>query len=384
MNRCPYCMHATDAAVCPSCGKSTAIMANAGQLPVGCIISGGSGQHYQIGAPLGQGGFGITYVGLDCTLGRRVAIKEYFPARCAWRTEDHRVAAKPGMEAIYRGGIKSFLEEARMLAALEDNPSVVKVRGFFEFGGTAYLIMEYLDGRALSQIVKQNGPIPAKVLLPKLVSFLKDLHRLHQAGVIHRDIGPDNVMLMPDGTLKLLDFGCARSMEDGKSMTVLVKEGFAPVEQYQSHGQGPYTDVYALAATIYYTLTGIIPPSAVDRLEEDEIKSPIAVGAKLTKEQEEALMWGLTIQPRFRPVNMEVFAKRLLLSVAQEDNADVGICGGKDCPLPPTKMEVVADRMKGFAKRVGEKVRLAAQNVKRAASILSESIKDAIERIKKD
>ncbi|MBR4018708.1 MAG: serine/threonine protein kinase, partial [Clostridia bacterium] len=249
MHRCPYYMRQSESVICPHCGKSANVPQNSSMLPVGSIISGGSGQQYQIGAPLGQGGFGITYVGLDCTLGRRVAIKEYFPTRCAWRTEDHRVVPRQGMEDIYRGGIKSFLEEARMLAALEDNPSVVKVRGFFEYSGTAYLIMEYLDGMALSSIVSKNGPMSAKELLPKLNVFLSDLHRLHQSGVIHRDIGPDNVMLMPDGTLKLLDFGCARSMEDGKSMTVLVKPGFAPVEQYQSHGQGPYTDVYALSAT---------------------------------------------------------------------------------------------------------------------------------------
>ncbi len=336
MHRCPYCMHQSESTICSHCGKSANVPQNSSLLPVGSVISGGSGQQYQIGAPLGQGGFGVTYVGLDCTLGRRVAVKEYFPTRCAWRTEDHRVVPRHGMEDIYRGGIKSFLEEARMLAALEDNPSVVKVRGFFEYAGTAYLIMEYLDGRPLNNIVSKNGPMPAKELLPKLEPFLADLHRLHQAGVIHRDIGPDNVMLMPDGTLKLLDFGCARSMEDGKSMTVLVKEGFAPVEQYMSRGQGAYTDVYALSATIYYTLTGVIPPSSVSRLEEDTIKSPTSLGAALSREQEETLMWGLTVQPKFRPVNMEVFAKRLKDSIDFKPDEDIGICGGKDCPLPPT------------------------------------------------
>ena len=338
MNRCPYCMRKSESVICPHCGKSAELPQNSSLLPAGSVVNGGSGQLYQIGAPLGQGGFGITYVGLDCTLGRRVAIKEYFPTRCAWRTEEHRVMPRQGMEDIFRGGIRSFLSEARMLASLEDNPSVVKVRGFFEFGGTAYLIMEYLDGKPLSKVVSKNGPLSSKELLPKLNAFLSDLHRLHQAGVIHRDIGPDNVMLMPDGTLKLLDFGCARSMEDGKSMTVLVKEGFAPVEQYMSRGQGAYTDVYALSATIYYTLTGVIPPSSVARLEEDTMKRPNAAGANLTAEQEEALMWGLTVQPKFRPVNMEVFASRLLACADADSVEDDGRCGGNDCPLPPTTL----------------------------------------------
>jgi len=381
MHRCPYCMRQSESVICPHCGKSANVPQNSSMLPVGSIISGGSGQQYQIGAPLGQGGFGITYVGLDCTLGRRVAIKEYFPTRCAWRTEDHRVVPRQGMEDIYRGGIKSFLEEARMLAALEDNPSVVKVRGFFEYSGTAYLIMEYLDGMALSSIVSKNGPMSAKELLPKLNVFLSDLHRLHQSGVIHRDIGPDNVMLMPDGTLKLLDFGCARSMEDGKSMTVLVKEGFAPVEQYMSRGQGAYTDVYALSATIYYTLTGVIPPSSVARLEEDTIKSPNAAGAKLTPEQEEALMWGLTVQPKFRPVNMEVFAARLLAPAAANDDRDDGRCGGKDCPLPPTTLGLKIKYSVLEPLQAGAKKAWAA--LLNASMKLAEYAKDALSRIGK-
>ena len=381
MNRCPYCMRQSESVICPHCGKSADIPQNSSMLPVGSVVNGGSGQLYQIGAPLGQGGFGITYVGLDCTLGRRVAVKEYFPTRCAWRTEDHRVAPRQGMEDIFRGGIRSFLSEARMLATLEDNPSVVKVRGFFEFGGTAYLIMEYLDGKPLSKIVSHSGPMSAKELLPKLKPFLSDLHRLHQAGVIHRDIGPDNVMLMPDGTLKLLDFGCARSMEDGKSMTVLVKEGFAPVEQYMSRGQGAYTDVYALSATIYYTLTGIIPPSSVARLEEDTMRRPNAAGANLTPTQEDALMWGLTVQPKFRPVNMEVFASRLLAPVAVEDDNDEGICGGKDCPLPPTTLWLKVKY------HVLEPLSIGAKKIwailLNAAMKLVDSVKDILSRIGK-
>jgi len=198
------------------------------------------------------------------------------------------------------------------------------VRGFFEFAGTAYLVMEYLDGQSLRQIVREKGPIAANVLLPKLQSFLKDVEKLHKAGIIHRDIGPDNVMLMPDGSLKLLDFGCARSMEDGKSMTVMVKNGYAPIEQYQSHGQGPYTDVYAICATVYYCLTGRVPPSAVERLEEDIIVAPNALGAGLTGQQEQALLWGLTVQPKYRPISIEVFYQRFFGSEADKTLAPSG------------------------------------------------------------
>lgn len=312
MRRCPYCMRPAGGDRCPHCGRAVNVPNAPHLLPVGFTINGGSGQSYQIGAVMGQGGFGITYIGLDCTLNRRVAVKECFPARCAQRADGCRVAPRPGTEALFQGAIKSFLEEARMLAALEDIPSLVKVRSYFEFGGTAYLVMEFLDGKPLHQLVRKNGAIPAEELMPKLPVLLRDLSLMHQAGVIHRDISPDNLMWMPDGSLKLLDFGCARSMEDGKSMEVTLKPGFAPVEQYQTHGQGPYTDIYALSATLYYCLTGTIPPPSVDRLEEDTLQPPTTLGARLTPEQEEALLWGMTVQPKSRPINMDVFAMRLL------------------------------------------------------------------------
>lgn len=160
-------------------------------------------------------------------------------------------------------------------------------------------------------MVNDRGRIAAPELMPRLYPLLRDMGRLHAAGVIHRDISPDNVMWMKDGTLKLLDFGCARSMEDGKSMTVALKQGFAPVEQYRTHGQGPWTDVYALSATVYYCLTGKVPPAAPDRLMEDTMAPPNALGAGLTAEEESALLWGMMIDPKLRPANMELFAQRM-------------------------------------------------------------------------
>ena len=215
------------------------------------------------------------------------------------------------MESAYAGGMSSFLKEAQMLSALEPAPSIVRVFDFFEANNTAYLVMEFIDGEPLYKKVRREGKISAKELLPKLPALIRDLAQIHKEGVIHRDISPDNLIWMEDGTLKLLDFGCARFMEDGKSMTVLLKHGFAPIEQYQTKGQGPWTDVYALSATIYYCLTGVIPPSAVERLDNDEIKTMTSQGVSVTSKDEEAILWGMTVQPKFRPANMEAFAERL-------------------------------------------------------------------------
>lgn len=309
MQYCPHCMTATEEPFCPVCHNPTSYTPQAGQLAPGTTPDGRG--RYLLGAALGAGGFGITYIGLDQKTGKRVAVKEYFPIQCAFRAENGAVMPKPGMEDFYAGGRKSFLTEGQMLYGQRAIPSVVQVHDYFEANNTAYLVMEYLEGITLQQKLQRDGVVDFETLQPKLYTLISDLSKLHKAGVLHRDISPDNVMWMPDGSLKLLDFGAARSMEDGKSMTVQLKHGFAPVEQYQTHGQGPWTDVYALSATIYYSITGHVPPMAPERLETDTLVPPSQLGAKLTSSQEEALLWGLTVQPKSRPVNMEVFGEKL-------------------------------------------------------------------------
>lgn len=312
MSLCPHCMQQAQGAYCTNCGGDLRWENPAHLLGVGARLTGGGlGHSYRIGACLGQGGFGVTYVALEEESGRRVAIKEYFPTRCACRGAGGTVDPLLGQEAVYEGGRYSFVQEARMLAALEGMPSVVQGLDYLEVNNTAYLVMEYLDGTPLYRMVNDRGRIAALELMPRLYPLLRDMGRLHAVGVIHRDISPDNVMWMKDGTLKLLDFGCARSMEDGKSMTVALKQGFAPVEQYRTHGQGPWTDVYALSATVYYCLTGKVPPAAPERLMEDTLVAPNALGAGLTAEEEGALLWGMTIDPKLRPANMELFAQRM-------------------------------------------------------------------------
>ena len=311
MQFCPYCMKPAQGPVCGSCGGSMDWHAPATQLPLGTMLRGGNGTHYQIGAAKGQGGFGITYAAMDMMKGQRVAIKEYFPARCASRGRDFRVYPVSGQQQVFAGGMRSFLEEAMMLSAVRGLESVVHVQESFEANGTAYLVMEYVDGIPLHEVLRRNGPMRAEELMPKLPMLLADLETMHKARLIHRDISPDNIILMPDGRLKLIDFGSARSVQDGKSMTVLLKAGFSPVEQYQSKGQDAYTDVYALAATVYYCLTGVVPPSAVNRLDKDTLEGPNQHGAGLTHQQEKALLEGMIVQPKLRPQSMEAFAAKL-------------------------------------------------------------------------
>lgn len=307
---CPRCMQPVNGDKCPHCGSDVHVKATNAQLPVGTILETGISR-YQIGVALGQGGFGITYIAMDLRSHQRVAVKEYFPNLCAQRGDDHiSVFPKPNRESMFMGGRSSFLKEAQMLASLEKMPGIVEILNYFEINGTAYLVMEYLDGVTLKKLVSDRGSIPVQEFMPKLPPLIKSLGQIHKQNVIHRDISPDNIMLMPDGSLKLLDFGCARSMEDGRAMTVMYKPGFAPVEQYLSKGQGTWTDVYALCATIYYCITGVVPQASVDRLDNDKLQQPSALGAALPADLEAALMWGLTVQPKERPVNMEAFAHR--------------------------------------------------------------------------
>lgn len=317
---CPHCMQAVPPGepFCPRCGREVAQQAASHQLPIGTVLRTPKGHAFLFGEVKGDGGFGLTYIARELNSGRVVAIKEYFPIRCQpHRGPELSVHPADRMEEIYRKGMQSFLSEASMLRAVREISSIVHVLDYFEANNTAYMVMDYLDGTTLKDLMETQGRLEPASLLNKALALMRDLARIHNAGVLHRDIAPDNIMLMPDGSLVLLDFGCARSMEDGKSMTVVLKPGFAPIEQYQTRGQGAYTDVYALCATLYYCLTGKVPPAAPERLNAvfdgqiDPLIPPTALGAALTAEQEQVLLWGLSIQPTDRPQTVDKLAARL-------------------------------------------------------------------------
>ena len=272
------------------------------------------GGRYTLESVLGKGGYGITYKGMDNRLQIPVAIKEYYPIFwCSRFTENgNNVVVNQGMEGDYCKGLDRFCDEARTLAQLGGVPSVVRVTDFFEENGTGYLVMEYLDGQNLKQMLDGfGGRIPAQVLLPVISPVLFALRKIHEKGMIHRDLSPDNIMMLADGSVCLIDFGNARDTSDNKSMTLAMKEGFAAPEQYRSKGQGTYTDVYGLCATLYYCLTGKLPPQAMERLMGEPFLKPSEMGVDIPGWQEQAIMDGLDLYVQKRIQNMEDLWSRL-------------------------------------------------------------------------
>lgn len=302
---CPYCMSKTDGdAPCPKCGLTEgAYQPKPHHLPPGSILLG----RYLIGRVLGEGGFGITYIGFDLRLELKVAVKEYFPSNWVTRSAEQSLAVTryTGASGSYEHGLERFLREARTMAKVVKQREIVSVRDFFEANDTAYIVMEYVDGTTFKELVAQRGGrIEPKELFSLVEPLFPALAAVHAAGLIHRDISPDNLML-EGSCVRLLDFGCAREATLGsETMTITLKHGFAPIEQYQHKGQGPWTDVYALSATLYYCLTGKTPPQALDRLLDDELILPRRLGVALTEQQEKALLRGMAVRQhqRFRTV----------------------------------------------------------------------------------
>ena len=286
-------------------------------LPEGTIV----GNRYEILDVLGIGGYGITYRGRDTRLDILVAVKEYFPSFWATRYthRDLNVHCMREHTEEYEKGIDRFLGEAKTLVSLSKVPEVVSVTDFFKENDTAYLVMEFLDGQNLKQMAGGfGGRIPPEVLIPVLEPLVKALGKIHETGMIHRDLSPDNIMMLEDGTVRLIDFGNARDTSDNKSMTMAMKQGFAPPEQYRSKGQGTYTDVYGLCATMYYCMTGKLPPQAMDRLTGTPFPTPTELGISISPIWESAIMDGLELFVQKRIQNMEELWERLYGSNVSE------------------------------------------------------------------
>lgn len=315
---CMGCMEEKgDAPVCPKCGWVQGTQPESPlHLRPGTVLAG----KYLVGRVLGHGGFGITYLACDINLGTKLAIKEYFPQGMATRSMgDTNISIYSGnTKQSFEYGLEKFIDEARTLAKFDGVDEIVAVKDFFKENGTAYLVMSYVEGITLKAYTEQNGGrLPLEVVLNIMLPIMLALEQVHNAGILHRDISPDNIFITKNFNAKLLDFGAARYAigEHSKSLSVLLKPGYAPEEQYRTRGnQGPWTDVYAVGATIYKALTGQTPPEALDRLENDTIRRPSELGVYIDRRIEDALMQALSVRAVGRYQNIRAFYNAITLN----------------------------------------------------------------------
>ena len=268
---CENCFGEISSQPCPHCGFDPSVpSADPTVLAPGSILLG----KYIIGRTIGKGGFGITYLAYDTTAGRKVAIKEFYPYGLAVRTNGNPTVAVTTEDNanVFKAGAERFYEEAKLVSRFNGNPNIVAVHEFFYENDTVYFAMEYLSGNTLKDHIQKNGTLNAGQALFIAQNVSNALMVAHSASVLHRDISPDNIMLCSNGEVKIIDFGAARQVmaERSQTFSVILKPGFAPLEQYQKKGkQGPWTDIYSLGATLYYALTGEIPDDPMSRQEED-------------------------------------------------------------------------------------------------------------------
>ena len=304
---CYFCMKETfeQNGCCASCGKSFAKDPDRNHLLPGTILKG----KYMVGNVLGQGGFGITYAGKDTTLDIRIAIKEYYPAGHASRdslsSNDVTLLTGPN-ESYFANGKQRFLTEAKALAKFNRSGNIVHARDYFELNNTAYIIMDFVEGKDLKHFLRENGRVEPQRLVDWFMPILSVLGKVHAEGLIHRDISPDNI-IVENGDLILIDFGAARDVDADKSLSVMLKPGYAPGEQYTSDRsqQGPWTDIYAVCATMYECITGVTPQESSSRLFEDHLQKPSELGIAIPPHIEAALMHGMANKYKDRPQNMQ-------------------------------------------------------------------------------
>lgn len=320
--RMTYCMGCMKAfpkgkdkrSTCPLCGFSLESYDRAPRcIRLGSILK----ERYLIGRVLGEGSFGITYIGRDMLLDQIVAIKEYFPINHVSRDmleeesdTGNTVYVYAGDEdESYKNGLEKFYNEAKILAKFHGIAGVVSVINFFYANGTAYLVMEYVDGITLKEYIKEHGPIAGERVLQMIHPVIKALSAIHKTGIIHRDISPDNILVNQKEELVLIDFGSARAERQTmtQSMTVLFKHGYTPEEQYRGRGNwGAWSDVYSLCATMYFMLTGIVPNESIERMIHDDIKLLRDMPhIRLSATEEDAIMRGMAVKANRRFQSME-------------------------------------------------------------------------------
>ena len=299
---------------CPNCGFDPKVTpASSYVLPLGTVLNG----HCVVGKVLGQGGFGITYMGFDLNLERKVAIKEFYPKGQVSRYSTTSTCLQwpddPQSQDFRKSGTESFLREAKKMAKVEHIPEVVRVRECFYENGTAYIVMDYIEGKTLLAALKEKGPMTWDQAREIFLPAVSAMEKVHQAGMIHRDLSPDNLMLTDMG-VRILDLGAAKDLStgNGASSNQVAKSGFSPLEQYtQRGGTGSWSDVYAMAATVYYSLTGVLPPNATDRVEDDTLNWTLLIKRGVPTNVINALQKAMNITAKGRTQTMAELLKGL-------------------------------------------------------------------------
>lgn len=323
-------------APCPNCGWFKTKKNAVSQLQAGYTLTNeNKTEEYTIGRALGQGGFGVSYLAWNENRGERVVVKEFFPATIATRDSNSNVLPINANDAAQlRHGLDNFLKEAYKMLEFSNNPNVVNVKNFFQANNTAYIVMEFIDGQTLKQVIENSGGrLFLNDVLNKLAPIAGVLEQMHKPKInksgqilrqplLHRDISPENIMFTRNGIVKLLDFGAARNFEDNASG--IIRTGYSPPEQFITNDpnfiQGSWTDVYALAATIYYAVTGHLPPNSISRLGSDSLILPSSLGVKLEPFQEKALLKGLSPDYRKRYQTVGEFINSLYSETAPQTN----------------------------------------------------------------
>ena len=320
--RCLGCMELfeDELQVCPSCGYVVGTeVEEAIHMAPGTMLR----DRYLIGKVLGYGGFGVTYIGWDTVLELKVAIKEYLPNEFSTRLPGQtQVTVFNGEKTEqFFDGMTKFVEEAKHLAKFQNEEGIVRVYDSFMENETAYIIMEYLDGETMTDYLKQVGTVTEEDALQMLTPIMDSLSVVHAEGILHRDIAPDNIYITKTGQIKLIDFGASRyaTTSHSRSLTVIIKQGYSPEEQYRSRGdQGPYTDVYAVAATLYKMLTGKTPPDAMERRAMYESKNkdilipPRKLNKKISRNTENAILNAMNVRIEDRTPDIASFKGELL------------------------------------------------------------------------
>ncbi|MGZ5781137.1 MAG: serine/threonine protein kinase [Burkholderiaceae bacterium] len=279
-------------------------------LPVGYSIN-----EYRIESTLGVGGFGLTYLATDLNLNLKVAIKEYMPGDLAVRCDDSTITPKSEQtEETFQWGLSRFLDESRTLASFR-HPNIVRVMRYFQANQSAYMVLEFVQGDALNAWMEPRRFLPQQALLAIAIPLLDGLEVIHQAGFLHRDIKPNNIFIRNDGGPVLLDFGSARQTNANTEMTMIMTPGYAPFEQSHSHGvQGPWTDVYALGAVLYWMVTGEQPVEAAARIRNDILAPAVQRGdhSRFNQELLKAIDWALAPFHEARPQSAAEFRQALI------------------------------------------------------------------------